>query len=795
MASTSNKTEKKVKFLVCGPVLGQLNVLQKKLKTLQGSKAGPFDMCLCVGPLLPKEENDGSKLESLKCMEFAIPVYVLEVGTDVSKSNFLIENNDEESTPSSPVVPLGKNIFYLRGGGGENNDCAGGGITRLPLDCADDEGLDVAWMPSFARIEHETTALLQSKVEKDSYKGCDVLLTSEWPQGLANSNALQGEYQKVIEEEHSNDLHEIGCYDVAKIATLTKPRYHFAAGLSNCSYRHMASLPFSTAPDSEPCRFIALSKLSTNKDPKFKFLHAINLAPLRLTEPLSPPDSSQLPTPYNSVTDIVKQPIPSFEPDPNACLFLYGLAKDISNSITGSHLLQAFQPYGCRKIHIPPKSRPSYAFLFFQSNSLANDCLNILNSEITLSGITLSLKWRTVTKRDSMPGQDQQMPSKRRRMTEEEASESTQVYVRLRNNNDNGTEKPSFEESFEEIRKLLQTSLEKAINDGNEEENNKVTAEEEPALVVELRLTANPKTDCFAFCKFASHAAASMAIATLTHSVDGGAIDEKHIPQDQPHLTGTMLYWANASSSNNNNNMNFTKPTIDSCWFCLSNPNVIQHLIISKHEHAYITIPRGPVTTYHSLIVPYQHHPKGMFTLPTDIITPILDMKRKLQHYYAENTTLNHSLFVYERAFETRGGLHHSHFQCIPFPNDLIQELDVTIQAKASQLGFDFEPVTDDDLIQRELSSYFYIDLPFNVNGGKPEYKQLIYIPKEGNNVGRRPPPLQFGREIISSLLGKPELSSWKSCVMGEDKEKEIAEEYRKKLLGEFDDVKDNDSK
>ena len=40
----------KVKVLMVGPVNGRLRLLSEKLHSLQGSKAGPFDICLCSGP-------------------------------------------------------------------------------------------------------------------------------------------------------------------------------------------------------------------------------------------------------------------------------------------------------------------------------------------------------------------------------------------------------------------------------------------------------------------------------------------------------------------------------------------------------------------------------------------------------------------------------------------------------------------------------------------------------------------------------------------------------------------------
>ena len=61
----------KVKILLVGSVGDNVPVLRKKLKTLNGSKAGPFDVCFCVGPL-----NLGAIGSSSEA--FPMPVYLQE---------------------------------------------------------------------------------------------------------------------------------------------------------------------------------------------------------------------------------------------------------------------------------------------------------------------------------------------------------------------------------------------------------------------------------------------------------------------------------------------------------------------------------------------------------------------------------------------------------------------------------------------------------------------------------------------------------------------------------------------
>ena len=83
-----------------GPVNGRLRLLSEKLHSLQGSKAGPFDICLCSGPFFHrtttgKEEDSHIQKERDELIEevmrdandlvngvlkFDIPVLFVDVG-------------------------------------------------------------------------------------------------------------------------------------------------------------------------------------------------------------------------------------------------------------------------------------------------------------------------------------------------------------------------------------------------------------------------------------------------------------------------------------------------------------------------------------------------------------------------------------------------------------------------------------------------------------------------------------------------------------------------------------------
>ncbi len=45
------------------------------------------------------------------------------------------------------------------------------------------------------------------------------------------------------------------------------------------------------------------------------------------------------------------------------------------------------------------------------------------------------------------------------------------------------------------------------------------------------------------------------------------------------------------------------------CWFCLSNPDIEKHLIVSIGEEVYVAIAKGGLNHHHILAIPIPHYP------------------------------------------------------------------------------------------------------------------------------------------------------------------------------------------
>ena len=83
---------KKVKILLVGPVQGHFQVLIDKLNSLQSGKAGPFDLCFCVGPFFADNEDQVKNDCNDGTLEFPLPVYVQHYSGTKKKKLFATFN-------------------------------------------------------------------------------------------------------------------------------------------------------------------------------------------------------------------------------------------------------------------------------------------------------------------------------------------------------------------------------------------------------------------------------------------------------------------------------------------------------------------------------------------------------------------------------------------------------------------------------------------------------------------------------------------------------------------------------
>jgi len=73
-----------------------------------------------------------------------------------------------------------------------------------------------------------------------------------------------------------------------------------------------------------------------------------------------------------------------------------------------------------------------------------------------------------------------------------------------------------------------------------------------------------------------------------------------------------------------------------------------------------------------------------------------------------------------------------------------------------------------------DIDGYFYAEIPDENNGSKR------YLYKYNtSDTSTKFVPLEFGREVLASVLGDPKVASWKENVLTKEQEEEVTMEYR----------------
>lgn len=222
----------------------------------------------------------------------------------------------------------------------------------------------------------------------------------------------------------------------------------------------------------------------------------------------------------------------------------------------------------------------------------------------------------------------------------------------------------------------------------------------------------------------------------------------------------------------------------DECWFCLSNPALAKHLIVSIGTECYVTLSKGQITATqnavdhpnktsipgggHVLIVPIAHYPTLASITPDLASSVISEVERYKSALHALFARYGSAMVTFEVArLSAKGG--HAHVQVIPIPVGLENKVEQAFINQGKQYGIEFESDANGALeaCADGKRGYFRVDLP--------DGKKMVYLMKDST-----PFNLQFGRQVLVSLLDMPERMDWKACVQSDDDDKLDAQLFKK---------------
>lgn len=197
----------------------------------------------------------------------------------------------------------------------------------------------------------------------------------------------------------------------------------------------------------------------------------------------------------------------------------------------------------------------------------------------------------------------------------------------------------------------------------------------------------------------------------------------------------------------------------DNCWFCLKSPQVEKHLVVSVGTEVYVTLAKGELVPEHLLFIPINHVP-SVTNAPEAVRDELEKYKKSIKEYMK---TKNKTIILFERFINKN---HHCHLQVVPISEEEGLRAKEAITAEAARRNIRFEPVSvparDIAEVVEPDQSYITIELPSG--------EVLLHA------IGRQRVPMEIGRELVAALIGKPERSEWKACVLSKpDEIKEVS--------------------
>ncbi|OBZ69111.1 Zinc finger CCCH domain-containing protein 59 [Grifola frondosa] len=173
----------------------------------------------------------------------------------------------------------------------------------------------------------------------------------------------------------------------------------------------------------------------------------------------------------------------------------------------------------------------------------------------------------------------------------------------------------------------------------------------------------------------------------------------------------------------------------------------------------------------HVLIVPITHYPTYS-SIPPDLSGPIVEetdrYKSALRAMYAKHDAAAVSFEV--GRLSAKGG--HAHVQVVPIPLKLRDLVENAFLREGRSQGIEFEedPESALEACSGGRGSYFRVDLP--------DGRKMVHLMRDSV-----PFSVQFGRQVLVSLLGMEGRFDWKACLQSDEEDTADAQAFKAAFL------------
>lgn len=238
--------------------------------------------------------------------------------------------------------------------------------------------------------------------------------------------------------------------------------------------------------------------------------------------------------------------------------------------------------------------------------------------------------------------------------------------------------------------------------------------------------------------------------------------------------------------------------TPDQCFFCLSNPKVETHMIVSIGSYTYMTVAKGPLTrpsknlafSGHAIIIPIEHMATLRNTTDNIIESPIYQEIVKYQDSLVKAFAVSKP-FLRLVFFEINRKTNvHQHVQFLPIGENLIEAFPKALEEKSKlnnenfernqKLNFDEFTDAENPELLKILNNSDYILFTVCHNASDKTF-YVAELKDESKAVD-----LQFPRRVLAYTLKCPKRTYWDKCQQSKYKETQECEEF-KNFYKEFD--------
>lgn len=220
------------------------------------------------------------------------------------------------------------------------------------------------------------------------------------------------------------------------------------------------------------------------------------------------------------------------------------------------------------------------------------------------------------------------------------------------------------------------------------------------------------------------------------------------------------------------------------CWFCLVNPQVEKHMIVSATTAAYIATARGPIKGDHVMVLPVKHAP-CYAACPPELQTQIQAQVQAIREMCRAG---GQDVIVWERWIPMgMSAANHMQIQIVPIDSSRANNAHEALEemVKKNLPGAKMKRIKDqadvvDHLNDDSTTPYIYFELPGDNTAKGRMIERFVYAGVAGGGGPRI--PINFGRQVACRLLGCDEKVDWRQCQDDRDTEKVLAATFREQF-------------